>query len=187
MTAPSVGRHPGGARFEAGDNNRLELTSALGTALQTGRTRNSTARYVYLSEGDMLTGLNHITLAVRDLGESLAFYVSLLGFTPHVQWTRGAYLTLGDLWLCLSVDESRPSEDYSHIAFSIAAGNFGAFVSRIEDAGVIQWKTNRSEGDSLYILDPDGHKLEIHVGNLNTRLQHLREKTCEGLEWLQET
>ena len=131
----------------------------------------------------MLTGLNHVTLAVRDLEKSLVFYASLLGFTPHVRWARGAYLTLGTFWLCRSIDESRPSEDYSHIAFSIAAEDFAAFVSRIENAGVIQWKTNRSEGDSLYILDPDGHKLEIHVGNLDTRLQHLRKRPYEGLEW----
>jgi len=135
----------------------------------------------------MLTGLNHITLAVNDLEESLAFYVSLLGFTPHVQWTRGAYLSLGNLWLCLLADESKPSDDQSHIAFSISAKRYSDFVSRIENAGVIQWRTNRSEGDSLYILDPNGHKLEIHVGNLVTRLQHLRENPYEGLEWSQKT
>ena len=135
----------------------------------------------------MLTGLNYITLAVSDLKESLVFYVSLLGFKPRVQWAQWAYLSLGNLWLCLSVDESKPSEDYSHIAFSISAEDFGDFVNRIDDAGVIRWKTNRSEGDSLYILDPDGHKLEIHVGDLDTRLQHLRENPYEGLEWLQKT
>jgi catechol 2,3-dioxygenase-like lactoylglutathione lyase family enzyme len=131
----------------------------------------------------MLTGLNHITLAVRDLGESLAFYVDLLGFAPRVQWARGAYVTLENIWLCLSVDESKPARDYTHIAFSIAAKDFGVFVRRIADAGVIQWKANCSEGDSLYIIDPDGHKLEIHVGNLDTRLQHLREEPYEGLKW----
>jgi catechol 2,3-dioxygenase-like lactoylglutathione lyase family enzyme len=135
----------------------------------------------------MLNGLNHISLAVRDLEKSLAFYGSLLGFTPQIRWARGAYLALGSLWLCLSVDESRPGEDYSHIAFSIAAEAFDEFAGRIEEAGIIQWKTNCSEGDSLYILDPDGHKLEIHVGNLDTRLQHLKEKPYDGLEWLQKS
>ncbi|HEX5514181.1 MAG TPA: glutathione transferase, partial [Gammaproteobacteria bacterium] len=44
------------------------------------------------------------------------------------------------------------------------------------------WKDNKSEGDSLYFLDPDGHKLEIHVGDLESRLAALREKPYEGLQ-----
>ncbi|NER83349.1 MAG: glutathione transferase, partial [Leptolyngbya sp. SIO1D8] len=35
---------------------------------------------------------------------------------------------------------------------------------------VPQWQNNRSEGASLYILDPDGHKLELHVGDWRSRL-----------------
>jgi catechol 2,3-dioxygenase-like lactoylglutathione lyase family enzyme len=135
----------------------------------------------------MLTGLNHITLAIRDLERSLSFYISLLGFTPRVRWKRGAYLSLGGLWLCLSVEKPRPGGDSSHIALSISADDFSDFAARLDDSGVIRWKPNRSEGDSLYILDPDGHKLEIHVGDLDTRLQHLRKKPYQGLEWPQET
>jgi len=53
----------------------------------------------------VLTGLNHITVAVKDLERSLEFYVSTLGMKPKVKWENGAYLTTGDLWLCLSVDK----------------------------------------------------------------------------------
>ena len=92
----------------------------------------------------MITGLNHITIAVSDLNKSLDFYGSLLGFTPKVKWAGGAYLTLGSLWLCLSVDDCRANPDYSHIAFGIAAENFDDFDGRIEEAGIIQWKKNHS-------------------------------------------
>jgi len=37
-------------------------------------------------------------------------------------------------------------------------------------AGIKQWKDNSSEGKSIYILDPDNHKIELHVGNLWSRV-----------------
>lgn len=55
----------------------------------------------------MLTGLNHLTLAVTDVDRSLDFYRDLLGFVPHARWQSGAYLSLGELWLCLSLDAAR--------------------------------------------------------------------------------
>ncbi|WP_421193559.1 fosfomycin resistance glutathione transferase [Aeromonas enteropelogenes] len=131
----------------------------------------------------MLTGLNHLTLTTGDLDKSLAFYVEILGFKPRVRWTRGAYLTLGELWLCLSCDHPHPARDYTHVAFSIASEHFSAFCTRLRQTGIDEWKTNRSKGESFYLKDPDGHQLEIHVGNLESRLSSLRESPYEGLVW----
>ncbi|HCS63225.1 MAG TPA: fosfomycin resistance glutathione transferase [Cellvibrio sp.] len=131
----------------------------------------------------MLRGLNHITIAVSDLEISFRFYSHLLGFKPHARWDFGAYLSLGDLWLCLSCDTATPSQDYSHIAFDCEADKFDVMAAQLCEANVIEWKKNTSEGDSLYFLDPDGHKLEIHCGNLQTRLAALKEKPYKGLIW----
>ncbi len=138
-----------------------------------------------MAEGtDMLCGLNHITLAVRDVDASLAFYSGVLGFTGHVKWDRGAYLSVGELWLCLSLDEPDARTDYSHIAFDAREEDFPRITARLQAAGITCWKTNQSEGDSLYVLDPDGHKLEIHCGNLRTRLEALQTEPYSGLTWL---
>lgn len=131
----------------------------------------------------MLTGLNHITLAVNDLERSLTFYTQVLGFDPHVRWDGGAYLSLGDLWLCLSVDQACPGQDYSHIALDISEKDFNAFADRLRAEQVIEWKRNSSEGASLYILDPDGHKLEVHSGSLASRLESLISNPYSGLTW----
>ncbi len=61
--------------------------------------------------------------------------------------------TCGELWLCLSVDAQRTPvlpqhSDYTHYAFSIDERDFAAFVARLEQAGVVSWKVNKSEGDS---------------------------------------
>jgi catechol 2,3-dioxygenase-like lactoylglutathione lyase family enzyme len=135
----------------------------------------------------MLKGLNHITLAVNDLNESFTFYSNLLGFKPHAKWRRGAYLSLGDLWLCLSCDQAVPSQDYSHIAFDIASKDFSDFSQHLTEADIKQWKINSSEGESLYIFDPNGHKLEIHVGDLGSRLKSLRLEPYDGLVFFSES
>jgi catechol 2,3-dioxygenase-like lactoylglutathione lyase family enzyme len=132
----------------------------------------------------MLRGLNHITIAVSDLEQSLDFYTRLLGMQAHVRWDRGAYLSLGDLWICLACDEVQPARDYSHIALDIAETDFPAFAARLRAARVSKWKQNSSEGLSLYFLDPDGHRLEVHCGDLQSRLKTLRTGPYPGLLWL---
>jgi|SRR5450830_374660 len=134
----------------------------------------------------MLDGLNHLTLAVRELDRSVAFYTTVLGFRLHATWRSGAYLSLGELWLCLSLDPGRgsmPSPDYTHYAFSLSQDNFNTFARRLLDHGVVEWRDNRSEGDSVYFLDPDGHKLEVHVGSLASRLAQCRAKPYEGMRF----
>ncbi|MFJ4194845.1 fosfomycin resistance glutathione transferase [Pseudomonas sp. NPDC089534] len=134
----------------------------------------------------MLTGLNHLTLAVTDLASSLAFYRDLLGLRVEATWDAGAYLSLPGLWLCLSLDPERNSEpaaDYTHYAFSLGEVDFLPFVQRLRAANVREWRDNRSEGASFYFLDPDGHKLEAHVGDLASRLAACRQKPYAGMRF----
>jgi catechol 2,3-dioxygenase-like lactoylglutathione lyase family enzyme len=136
----------------------------------------------------MLTGLNHLTLAVTDLERSFAFYRDLLGFKPAALWNTGAYLSLGELWLCLSLDDKRAASaqpDYTHYAFGVEQDAFTAFRSRLLNAGVTEWRQNKSEGDSFYFLDPDGHKLEAHVGNLASRLAKCSETPYAGMRFFE--
>jgi len=134
----------------------------------------------------MLKGLNHITLAISDLQTSIDFYQKFLGMKLHAKWDRGAYLECGKLWLCLSLDNNRPFmdpevSDYTHYAFSIEEKNFEPFLLLLERAGVSIWKVNKSDGKSCYFLDPDGHKLEAHVGGLSQRLEACRQMPYDGM------
>lgn len=130
-----------------------------------------------------ITGLNHITLAVADVDRSTAFYRDILGCTVRAIWPEGSYLEAGSLWLCLSYDPQAkltPKSDYTHIAFTVAEAEFPRLSQRLVAECVI-WKGNKSEGASTYFLDPDGHRLEIHVGSLAARLAHYRANPEKGV------
>ena len=125
----------------------------------------------------MINGINHITLAVSDLEASVRFYEQVMGFRLASLHESGAYFGAGDTWLCLSFDPAASSQrrsDYTHIAFDVSEGDFHAFEDKLRECGVAIRKENRSEGHSVYFLDPDGHKLEAHVGTLESRLAAMR-------------
>ena len=118
-------------------------------------------------------GVNYVTFAVADLDRAVRFYVEGLGLALRKHWAKGAYLEAGSFWIALSPDplaRREPHPDYTHVAFDVSQADFAAMVQQLLAAGARRWKDNRSEGDSFYFLDPDGHRLEIHVGNLETRL-----------------
>ncbi len=134
----------------------------------------------------MITGINHLTLAIRDLDESFAFYTQALGCKPVARWPTGAYLLAGEVWVALVVDarlRAAPLPEYSHIAFSVAPEAFEALGARLQQAGVEIWQANQTEGASLYFLDPNGHKLEIHASDLATRLRTAKDQPWAGLEF----
>lgn len=145
-------------------------------------------------EDVMITGLNHITLAVKDIDVSFRFYKDVLGFTPICKWQGSAYFVVGDvndtnaLWFCLDYDRKQlraPSPCSTHYAFSISADDFDKMSVRIIESGAMLFKENTSPGESLYFLDPDGHKLEIHVGDWRTRVTTKKEnpESWEAVEW----
>lgn len=134
----------------------------------------------------MITGINHITLSVRNLEESISFYSNVLDFRLLAKWTKGAYLSSGDIWLALILDQKlreSPLPEYTHIGLTVSIENFPILSQKIQQSGAKIWQDNKSEGDSLYFLDPNDHKLEIHASDLETRIKTAKESPWEGLEF----
>ncbi len=134
----------------------------------------------------MITGMNHITLAIQDIQKSFHFYRDVLGLKPLCRWDKGAYFLVGGFWFCLNVDEKRqPNPCYTHYAFTVSSEEFAAMSRRIIDSGATVFKDNTSPGDSLYFLDPDEHKLEIHDGDWKTRITAKKAdpRAWKNIEW----
>jgi catechol 2,3-dioxygenase-like lactoylglutathione lyase family enzyme len=135
----------------------------------------------------MITGINHITLSICDVEDSFRFYTEILGFRAVARWPQGVYLLAGDLWVALMLDPNRRQQElpeYTHIAFTVSIDHFPAMEQRIKGANVPIWQENRTEGESIYFLDPSGHKLEIHASNLANRLKSAAKNPWAGLEIL---
>jgi len=132
-----------------------------------------------------VSGVNHLTLSIRDVAQSITFYTEVLGCRLLARWPKGAYLLAGDMWIALVLDEKlrlAPLPEYSHIAFSVSAEALGIIRARLTACGAVIWQENKTEGDSVYFLDPNGHKLEIHASDLAARLQSARANPWAGLE-----
>ncbi|MBC8520715.1 MAG: VOC family protein [Methanomicrobia archaeon] len=136
--------------------------------------------------------VNHITLSVKDVEESFAFYTQVLGFRPVAKWQEGAYLLAGDMRIILVLDKHaretivpegssiplhRPK--YTHIAFTVSAPYFEPLNKRIKFSGAEILQNNWTEGTSLYFVDPNGHKLEIHASDPETRIGAAKETLWE--------
>ncbi|HLO99912.1 MAG TPA: VOC family protein, partial [Fimbriimonas sp.] len=122
-----------------------------------------------------VSGINHITLDVINLPRSIRFYCEILGCELRAQWDSGAYMECGATWICLQVVPTMKSaEGTSHIAFDVASEDFQTLSEKLM-VETTEWKANTSEGESLYFLDPDRNRLEIHVGSLQSRLNEYRQ------------
>ncbi|MEH1864885.1 MAG: pyridoxine 5'-phosphate synthase [Nostoc sp.] len=79
------------------------------------------------------------------------------GFRLLAKWIKGAYLSVGDIWLALILDQKvreSPIPEYTHIGLTVSIEDFPILSQRIQQSGAKNWQDNKSEGASLYFLDP---------------------------------
>lgn len=134
----------------------------------------------------MIKGINHITFSVSNLNRSFDFYKNILDFSPLMKNKKSAYFLAGDTWFCIEEDpevRSNSLPEYTHIAFTVNESDFESVSDKIKKSKAVIFKENKSEGNSLYFLDPDGHKLEIHVGDWQTRLQNYKKNNHEDYDF----
>ena len=130
----------------------------------------------------MIQSINHVTYSVSDINKSINFYKIFLK-AKILESDKSAYFTLGGLWLALNEEKDIPRNEiqysYTHMAFTIDESEFGEWYRWLKDNNVnILEGRNRDIRDkqSIYFTDPDGHKLELHTGTLQDRLNYYKEE-----------
>lgn len=116
-----------------------------------------------------VAGVHHVTVAVSNLGQSMAFYVELLGLSPLPRpplRSTGAWLQAGAVQLHLI--ETAP-EDFVpspailngrnyHLAFEIADYETALQQLRAMGAEVVEGGSGITQ---MFLRDPDGYIVEL--------------------------
>ncbi len=95
---------------------------------------------------ERLDQIDHIAIAVKDVGETVKWYCDQFRCTVKYQDETWAFLEFGNLKLALVIPEQHPP----HIAF---------VTPEAEKHGEL--KLHRDGTRSLYIADPSGNSVEI--------------------------
>lgn len=134
----------------------------------------------------MVQGIHHITFTVSDVDRAFDFYTRILGCQPVQRNPRSAYVMAGPTWIALDNSQGlspAPATDYTHLAFTVDAGEYARLVVALARYPVRCWKENSSEGESFYFLDPDGHQLELATSDLGARIAHGKATWGDNVEW----
>ena len=120
------------------------------------------------SSRTVVSRMEHVHLAVADLDRSIDWYQQVFGFT--VRWTddRTAHVGTDRFYVAMTAHDGLPPSQgdrtgtarIAHFAFTTP--DLDAFTDRLAAAGVEPWgDASRSEGDAIYIHDPDGNNIEV--------------------------
>jgi catechol 2,3-dioxygenase-like lactoylglutathione lyase family enzyme len=131
-----------------------------------------------------VTGINHVVLHVADVDRSKRFYIDVLGFEDRNisggPGMKASFLACGvqglDLFEVAS-GEVHGGEEMNHMALSVAADDLDEILAELSKMGVET--SGRTRRNTVFISDPDGHRIEMLPRSASERR---REREAPGLE-----
>lgn len=128
-----------------------------------------------------VTALHHVSLVVRDLDRSLAFYRDALGLVPIARPPfdfAGSWLAAGSSQVHLIVNpagtfRTAGTIDTRDVHLALAVDDFEAMVARLARHGyapdaaggraILVRRASRAGFPQIFAMDPDGHVVEINA------------------------
>jgi len=116
--------------------------------------------------------IDHVAITVSDLGRSLAWYRDVLGLERRHEEEWGDVPTMmcaGETCVALfpsdvaepKAVDARNTVSMRHFAFRVDLANFEAAQARFRELGIEFESADHGIAQSVYIADPDGHRIEI--------------------------
>jgi catechol 2,3-dioxygenase-like lactoylglutathione lyase family enzyme len=113
-----------------------------------------------------VTGINHVVLHVTDVERSKKFYMEVLGFEDRNLSVgpsmKASFLRCGvqglDLFEVANGDV-HGGEEMNHMALNVAATDLDEIVAELSRIGVDA--SDRTPRNTVFISDPDGHRIEM--------------------------
>ena len=116
--------------------------------------------------------IDHVAITVAELERSIAWYGDVLGLERRFQDEWGDVPTMmcaGETCVALFVSERsgegpvgpHQTPSLHHIAFRVDRQNFEAARRHFRDLAIEFRTTDNGIAQSIYIADPDGHRIEI--------------------------
>jgi glyoxylase I family protein len=143
--------------YESGSCTRRQLLTALGAV--TGGSHFARLPSFLASAPLKTRDLNHVTLRVKDLDRSKAFYQRLLGLPLIKEDSDVCYLDLGAGFLALW---KSPDVGFDHWCVGVEPFDRDAVRRRLEREG-FSLMADADDPSTIYVRDPDGLVVQLEA------------------------
>ena len=119
--------------------------------------------------GELISGMHHVSMLVKNTEVSLGFYIDVLGMRPIARpdlGFPGAWLGVGEQQILLlelpnpDPAENRPAHGGRDRHLALTVTDLDKLIGRLEQAG-ISYSLSKSGRAALFCRDPDGNGLEF--------------------------